>query len=500
MKLEYIHKIAPVLFFLLLFASCGKEEFADIPAGGNDEKIRFDISVNPAKAIPSGGQTRVSTDSEYGSTFTDGDQVGVFIVKESDGGLRSKGNWVDNMKMTYSNGSWNYSLPTGKKYYPRDGSKLSFYAYSPYMDTVDPLAIIFSVKSDQSSGLSSSYLMTASKTEVSRSHEPVSLSFSHRLAMVKINLINGEGPENIAPGPADVAMLNSRKLKTTLNLAEGTVGEAEEGEAIGIKMFHNTDKCWYALIPAQTLSGKKILSFEWDRVVSLNVKFTSGGIQLKSGQVKPLDITIAANVKADSAYIYRVGDAYPYLSFDKKGVVIEMDGDEPSKIIGLKRGEGLAWSINGASAGATDLHNGLKNMAAVRAIDGGFDNHPAFKWVHELNPGVTTYEENSKNIWYLPGSKEIESIFTDPVKDEIVKTFKALGLENPFQYAPDKCWSSTKVSGAGAKAYSDDGSVSEEGASSELLVWPIMVLTYNGKPHFYPNLSQSRKFLLPLQP
>lgn len=479
MKRENIHKIVSALFVLLAVA-CSKEEFADIPMDGEQQEIRFDIAV--ATATPSDPSTRVSTATDFTSSFTAGDKVGLYIVKGGDGELKSTGNWVENALMTFDGTKWTCHLPAEKNCYPKDGSKLSFYAYYPYNAQVtDPLNMSFSVQADQSAGLSSSYLMTASKKGVSKSHNPVQLTFAHKLAMVKVNLINGQQAHNIAPGPADVVTLKGRQLTTSLNLATDDVGSS--GPPTDVKMHYNTaDKCWYALVPHQLVTTSSVqLTFEWTHILTLKhtppVRFT-----LVKGEVKPLDIEINANMTIDPNHVYAVGDAYPYVGFDKKGVVFEVsDGGKSGKIISLQREYGLLWSTESVVTNANNDNNGRVNMATVLKRDNTFTKYPAFKWVHGLNSVNTTYAADSKGIWYLPARYEINPMFADENKEKVSRTLKALGMEDPL---PENCgmWSSTEAYDGGYpewRAYSISlwGGMDMTGPKTDgdrTYAWPIM--------------------------
>lgn len=479
MKRENLYKIVFALFALLLVAACDKEELVDTLADGEPQQIRFDIAV--ATAMSSDPSTRVSTATDFTSSFTEDDKVGLYIVK-GDGGLQANGNWVDNAPMTFDGSTWTCQLPAEKKYYPRDGSKLSFYAYYPYNSNVaNPLAMSFSVQADQSAGLSSSYLMTASQTGVSKSHNPVQLTFAHKLAMVKVNLINGDEDENIAPRPADVVTLKGRWLTTSLNLATGDANSS--GPATDVKMHYNpADKCWYALVPRQGVDGgSELLTFEWTHILTLKHK-PGVEINLPVGEVKPLDITINVNMEIDKNHVYKVGDAYPHVGFKKQGVVFEVSNDGKSgKILSLQRWPKIAWSTDEGQVSTNDHSNGRVNMAIVKNKDATFTNYPAFSKVNELNQ-EKTYTANSKGIWYLPARLELDPIFTGDNKEKIARTLKALGLEDPF---PGNllAWSSTENN---YSEYNDKYFVSaislSEGVKGSmlktdfelLLVWPIM--------------------------
>lgn len=431
MKRENLYKIIFALFALLLAAACDKEELVDAPADGEPQQIRFDIAV--ATAMPSDPSTRVSTATDFTSTFSAGDKVGLYIVK-GNGDLQSSNNWVDNASMTFDGTKWTCDLPDDKKYYPKDGSKLSFYAYYPYNAQVtNPLAMSFSVQPDQSAGLSSSDLMTASMKDVSKSHDPIKLTFTHKLAMVRVNLKDGATVEDKAPFPADVVTLKGRQLTTSLNLATDVVGSS--GTATDVKMHYNpADKCWYALVPEQVVAkGGEQLTFEWTHILTLRYtpqeQFT-----LAKSEVKPLDITIKVPTFLDENHVYKVGDAYPYGGFNnKKGVVFEVSDDGMSgKIISLQRQFGLAWSKDLEELHADNMKNGRVNMKTVQKFDKEFKNYPAFKWVHGLNPPGTVYTAESKDIWYLPARDEWGPIHKEKNKEEIGRTLKALGLEPAF--------------------------------------------------------------------
>ena len=406
MKPGNLHKIAFALFALLLAASCDKEEFAGHPADdGQPQPIRFEIAM--ASATPSDPSTRVSTstDGQYTCSFTAGDQVGLYIVKAG-AALQSSDNWVDNALLTYDGAKWTCTLPDGKECFPHDGSKLSFYAYYPYdAKLTDPLAMSFSVKQDQSNGLSPSYLMTASKADVSKSHDPVQLTFSHQLALVKVNLKDGDEPKDKSPSPADVVTLKGRQLTTTLNLADD--GDKTSGDATDVKMHFNTaDSCWYALVPEQDVAaGSGLLTFEWTRILTL--KHTLQELfALEKGKVKPLDITI--DVDIDPNHKYKVGDIYPYRGFEK-GYVFEVSNEgKNGKIASMEdTNRRLCWGPEESNLKPKG-DNGRDNMRTVYEGNGNsFDGYPAFKYCHELNPPGTTYTDDATGVWYLPSIAEL---------------------------------------------------------------------------------------------
>lgn len=477
MKREKLYRTAFALAVALLAASCDKEEFADRPADdpGSPQQIRFEISASPAAATPSGASTRVATgpDGQGGflSAFTDGDRVGLFIVKDGET-LRSTGNWVDNAVMSYKDGKWTCSLPDDRKYFPQDGSRLSFYAYYPYKEGTDPLAVSFTVRSDQSAeGFAASHLMTADKQLVSRSKDPVPLAFRPRLALVKVSLKDGSGAKDKAPRPADVVMLKGRLVETTLNLATGHIYSS--GDAADVKMhFNAADKCWYALVPAQVTAPRNelLLTFEWTGLTKLSHRSTTGH-QLLPGEVKPLNITINVNMTPDPNHVYAVGDAYPYVGFyNKEGVVFEVSDDGKSgKMLGLKW-KTLAWSNDITTyIGVNDMYNGRTNMETIRKT-GKINDYPAFQWVHELNGSPAAYPADAKNYWYIPARNELQAVGRN--REKLAPALESLALESPlWGYI---IWSSSESNGNNASALAPNtGVMAGCMKNDKACVWPI---------------------------
>lgn len=487
MKRGNIHKAVFALFALLLAAACDKEEFADTPAPdpGAQQQIRFDVTV--ATGMPSDASTRVATNANFTSAFTSGDKVGLFIVKGDGAALQSSGNWVDNAPMTFDGSAWTCTLPAGKDVYPKDGEPLSFYAYFPYRpEGVDPLEMSFTVQTDQSTAadFAKSHLLMAVKTGVGKSNNPVQLVFSHKMAMLKVNLKDGANDWEKVPRPADVVTLVLRYPQTTLNLATGATTIGAEQTRTGIKMYRNpADGCWYALLaPGQRIgNGNHLIDFEWTHITSLKHTHRSDPYLLEAGQVKPLDITISIDEypNVDPNHVYQVGDAYPHVGFTRKrGVVFEVsNGGKSGKIVGLRRMEGvLVWSTELVFTNISDEDNGRVNMEGFRKLDGKFDKYPAMKWVHSLNRQETTYGAQSTGVWYLPAQNEMKAVCSEQNREILTPVLKELGIENPFpeyKYA----WTSTDWTNINvATVHLENGLGMAQGKDDAVTncTWPIM--------------------------
>lgn len=186
------------LFFLLALAGCAKEEHVavsdGVPGGAG---FKFELTTE--------NSTRATTDENFKTSFTEGDQVGLFVVSRTSGAagkLLSSGNSVDNRRLTYSGGMWIIDKEVG---YPSEGEVLDFYAYYPYVENIDPTGITY----DASGSMYD--LMMARTVDIDKTYETVTLTFSHLLSLVDVQ---------VSGGAAKSAHIKGLKPAATFNLAE----------------------------------------------------------------------------------------------------------------------------------------------------------------------------------------------------------------------------------------------------------------------------------------
>ena len=428
MERKIIHILSPALLVLLLFASCDKEEHGmgqDIE--GDRETIRFEIAVGTATAAPSEMRTRVatSTDGNYTSTWNNGDAIGVYIVKGG-GGLQASGNWVDNMEITYNNGTWTPSAPL---YYPTGNEQLHFHAYYPYNAAVtDALNMVISGLTDQSTAanLSKSDLLSASTTNVAKSNNPVQLVFSHALTMVELAVTGGGAGAQMSSGVT--VTLEGCKPDISFNLSTGAA--AASGSVASVKMYrveqpadqnYQTSYTYRALIPAQTVAANtELFSFsQRGGSITRTLSHTpSASVALAKGEVKPYNITLQG---ASSTYTYAVGDYYPNKGFPILGVVFETsNGGRNGKIISMDflQRINVRWgdpSVDENAAGVigirdmNDGYNGTKNLIIKHKDQSNFaDIYKLFNWIYQ-----TKYNGNENGMWYLPAVNEMKIIYNN---------------------------------------------------------------------------------------
>ena len=363
---------------LLLLVSCSN---TDSDLGLNERenaKISFEITVNKATATVSNAGPRVSTRSAYGTSFDEGDAMGVYIVK-GDGGLQSSGNWVDNMKLRYSEGRFIPEFPSGKEYYPAGGEPLSFYAYYPYQENIaDATSWEFSVQTDQrdKNNLSKSDFLTASTLNQVNANGPVKLNFRHLFALVELSVADG-GIGAQMSDEIDVR-LETCLSRVNLNLATETI---IPGGSTAVQMYRVEQKndrnyfssyTYRAFIPAQTVAANtELFRFtQTARTVTRTLSHKpSGSVTLAQGEVKPYNITLQPQT---SGITYNVGDYYPKNGFPILGIVFKTsNGGKNGKIVSLDETYEVKWgdpSIDEQAAGVANIRDMNDGQAGTRNL------------------------------------------------------------------------------------------------------------------------------------
>lgn len=302
----------------LLLASCSREEMdggqGDSPDTQNGA-IRFEIGFapqgDPAVILsdsegsqPKGEApaTRVATDTKFNSTWEDGDEIGVYAVEHGTE-LAASGNYIHNVKLTYTNGKWTAEEGI---YWPKDGTKYDFYAYHPYdAAATGPTSIAFNVHTDQSAttGVKSNYnhsdLLTAKTTKADGygKGETVKLSFTHALAMVQVNV----SKSMVGNYPADMlkVWLNGCTIGGVLNLfTQSITPPSIAAPPVKIKMYPCPNDggapgiyAYRALVPAQEIAqGTALFRFEYGGSTLLRSEPLKQPLSLVAGRAETFDM------------------------------------------------------------------------------------------------------------------------------------------------------------------------------------------------------------------
>lgn len=212
--------------------------------GNGGQEVKFTVGIeNLSRTAIAEGEGVLKT------TFVNEDAIGIFAYKEGEDEPA-----YTNVKYTYdaSKSAW-----TSDKAITSDGTKLSYYAYYPYMDGVtDPSQLNITVSADQTSGFSKDDVLTAQNTTAEARAENVTLTFNHAFAMVQVGIKSGLTTDTEA-----TVTLESIRPTAVVNAKDATA--TVSGELTSIKMQKtNADKWEYrAIVPAQDIaSGSKLLT------------------------------------------------------------------------------------------------------------------------------------------------------------------------------------------------------------------------------------------------
>lgn len=158
----------------------------------DDAVVESDIPISFTARLSRSTSTRIADNS-----FEQGDRIGLFAVLESYS--LSESRYLDNLLLTYSED--NVLIPEREVFYPEGGSKLDFTAYHPFRPEgmeLQGTSIPVKVETDQTSvaNHTASDFLVAVKEGVSSSEHAVALTFRHKFAKIKIEMLP-QGNENV---------------------------------------------------------------------------------------------------------------------------------------------------------------------------------------------------------------------------------------------------------------------------------------------------------------
>lgn len=243
----YFKNLIFALAGALAMTACSNEMEQQLAEGSGNggQEVKFTVGIeNLSRTAIAEGEGVLKT------TFVNEDAIGIFAYREGETEPA-----YTNVKYTYnaSKSEWN-----SDKAITSDGTKLSYYAYYPYVDDVtDPSQLNITVSADQTGGFSKDDVLTAQNTTAEAGAENVTLSFSHAFAMVQVGIKSG-----LTDDAEATVTLESILPTAVVNAKAGTVGTAS-GEKTSIQMQKtNADKWEYrAIVPAQDIaSGSKLLT------------------------------------------------------------------------------------------------------------------------------------------------------------------------------------------------------------------------------------------------
>lgn len=201
---------AAVAFASICLTGCSSGE--DVPTPTPEPtSTKLEIKISPSIA-----STKAT---DFG--FETGDKIGLYVVNYSGstpGTLNVTGNYVDNMRFTYS-GTW---TPDSQIFWKDKDTHADFYLYYPYRQIADATAVAIETPANQSSeaNYKGADFMIGKTTNVTPSASAVGIAANHLLSRVNITVAAGNGftAESLAKSEISVK-INDVYTNATVNLA-----------------------------------------------------------------------------------------------------------------------------------------------------------------------------------------------------------------------------------------------------------------------------------------
>ena len=249
-----------VIAALLLTLSCAEDD----SLGESGVKPMQKISI--AGEISQIYQTRVND-----AGFCDGDAVGIYIVDydgANAGTLSSTGNRADNMKYTFDEKAYQWN-PSYDIYWKDAKTHIDIYGYYPYGTPGDVAAYPFEVQKDQSTsaaygkpcGYEASDFLWGKAENVSPTDKVIPLSFRHKMASVRITLVQGTGFEaDEWSGLEKEASVLNTKRNAVVDLTTGEVTAVGETATTGTIPYKVADDFRAIVVPQDIAAGTTLIS------------------------------------------------------------------------------------------------------------------------------------------------------------------------------------------------------------------------------------------------
>ena len=295
-----MRKISKLTPLVLLLAACAREQLTPTDPGTGEELTPISLNGH----INQEYVTRAGQDG-----FADGDKIGTYIVDYVDGApgeLLLSGNRADNLYYSYNEPA-NRWVPSYDVYFKDNKTPIDIYAYYPAASPESIKGYAFEVQKDQSTAASGSRLsgyeqsdfLWAKAENKTAADKLIWLDFTHRMAGIRVSLVEGEGfEEGEWAGLRKNILIQSTVRSATIDLSTGTV--SPEGEAPSTGIIPNREgEDFRAVVVPQTISaGKKIITatiggYAYDLVKDQDMVYVPG---------KQHNFTLSVNKRAAGSY------------------------------------------------------------------------------------------------------------------------------------------------------------------------------------------------------
>ena len=493
-------KVFYYLSSLLVLAGCTQEnDFFN--ADSNHAGFKFELTTE---------DTRTVTDENFKTTFTEGDEVGVFVVS-GDAGLAATGNRNQNVKLTYTATGWN---PDTEVNFPEDGETLTFYAYYPYVADADPTALAYNASVKMCD------FMMAKTGSVTKDQETVHLTFKHQLALADAKVTGG------AAGSAELSGIKTEATFNLANFGGDNVMTLTSTEPGTVAMEKFDAKHFRAYIPAQDNSSAKITITSGgssEDYTTKNAKYELGiayQYNIVSTLVNLADLPNCYIVKPGESVTFPVLKAYMVwrnITFINNGN-LRNDGALGAELIWqdtqslIPAEGGIALNLNEdkpeQSTITVKTAAGKEGNALVSVTMGGDKVWSWHIWVTDFDPDRNTQEvdNNGDGVTdYVFMDRNLGALTTDVTNPRSVGMYYQGGKNIPYSI----CANTFPTDGAkltDIKLYRIDNSEfsyttgdiwgSDQGQSMRrVLTDPGIFITAGGEPYSWITTDSTAEFL-----
>ena len=269
-----------------MFTACSKEE-----------ELSKNESGTPVNFVIGGIGARTVTDANYGATFEENDEVGLFST-----GLASD---MTNAKYTVNTDKTGLDA-TEQTDYVFGEVDATFYAYYPWVDNLTSSTVGLTIKSDQNitddaDNFNCNDLLVATASGNSESTNGVALKFDHVMSFVEVSF----GTNLSTIGVSSVTMKVQPTITYDFTSSENT-NYSVTGNAIDVTMYNNNGKFW-AIVPPQTIqTGTALFTITANNSRTYTYTVTDQTEEFNSNNIRKIKLDVASEEDPSTATVFKI--------------------------------------------------------------------------------------------------------------------------------------------------------------------------------------------------
>lgn len=269
-----------------MFTACSKEE-----------ELSKNESGTPVNFVIGGIGARTVTDANYGATFEENDEVGLFST-----GLASD---MTNVKYTVNTDKTGLDATEQTEYVFGEGNA-TFYAYYPWATGLTSSTVGLTIKADQNitddtDNFNCNDLLVATASGNSESTNGVALKFDHVMSFVEVSF----GTNLSTIGVSSVTMKVQPTITYDFTSSENT-NYSVTGNAIDVTMYNNNGKFW-AIVPPQTIqAGTALFTITANNSRTYTYTVTDQTEEFNSNNIRKIKLDVASEEDPSTATVFKI--------------------------------------------------------------------------------------------------------------------------------------------------------------------------------------------------